>query len=163
MDRFDDETFDDETRQSNPFDSLRDPLGILRRRWRPMLLVMLAGLAATPLAVWLLPPIYMARASVLIATQKLSESFVRPTIQEDATERINALTSQVLSRQSLTEVVEQFDLYPELRESEGMDEAVAALARKISIELDPGIRSPASVLASFSCTSRISRQRAPRT
>jgi uncharacterized protein involved in exopolysaccharide biosynthesis len=142
MDRFDDETFDDETGQSNPFDSLRDPVGILRRRWRPMLLVMLAGLAATPLAVWLLPPVYMARASVLIATQKLSESFVRPTIQEDATERINSLTSQVLSRQSLSEVVEQFDLYPELREREGMDEAAAALGQRISIELDPGIQSP---------------------
>ena len=142
MDRFDDETFDDETGQSNPFDSLRDPVGILRRRWRPMLLVMLAGLALTPLAVWLMPPVYMARASVLIATQKLSESFVRPTIQEDATERINALTSQVLSRQSLTEVVEQFDLYPQLRESGGMDEAVAALGQRIIIELDPGIQSP---------------------
>jgi uncharacterized protein involved in exopolysaccharide biosynthesis len=141
MDRFDDETVDDEARQSSAFDSLRDPLGILRRRWRPMLFVMLACLAATPLALWLLPPVYVARASVLIATQKLSESFVRPTIQEDATERINALTSQVLSRQSLMEVVEQFDLYPELRETKGMDEAVAALSRSISIELDPGIRS----------------------
>ncbi len=141
MDRFDDETVDDEARQSSPFDSLRDPLGIVRRRWRPMLLVMLACLAATPLAVWLLPPVYVARASVLIATQKLSESFVRPTIQEDATERINALTSQVLSRQSLMEVVEQFDLYPGLRATKGMDEAVAAISRSIRIELDPGIRS----------------------
>ena len=143
MDQIDDETFDGATRQSSPFDSLRDPLGILRRRWRPMLLMLLAGLAVTPLAMWRLPPIYKARASVLIATQKLSESFVRPMIQEDATERINALTSQVLSRQSLSEVVQQFALYPELREKEGMDEAVAALAASISIELDPGIRNAA--------------------
>ena len=56
MDRLDDETFEDATSQSSPLDSLRDPLGILRRRWRPMLLVLLAGLAVTPLAVWLLPP-----------------------------------------------------------------------------------------------------------
>jgi polysaccharide biosynthesis transport protein len=140
MDRFDDETLDGETGQSSSFDSLRDPLGIVRRRWRPMLIVVLAGLAATPLAVWLLPPIYEARASVLIATQKLSESFVRSTFQEDATERINALTSEVLSRQSLSEVVEHFDLYPELREQEGMGEAVAMLAKNVSIELDPGIR-----------------------
>ena len=108
-----------------------------------MLLVLLAGLAATPLAVWLLPPIYEARASVLIATQKLSESFVRPTIQEDATERINALTSQVLSRQSLTEVVEQFDLYPELRADEGHGRGRrSARPERSVIELDPGIRSP---------------------
>ena len=154
MDRMDDETFDGETRQSSPLDSLRDPLGILRRRWRPMLLVLLAGLAVTPLAVWLLPPVYQARASVLIATQKLSESFVRSTIQEDATERINALTSQVLSRQSLSEVIEQFDLYPELRKAKGMDEAVAALGHNVSIELDPGIRNAAErariVFVSFS-------------
>jgi polysaccharide biosynthesis transport protein len=144
MDRFDDETLDGETGQSSSFDSLRDPLGIVRRRWRPMLIVVLAGLAATPLAVWLLPPIYEARASVLIATQKLSESFVRSTFQEDATERINALTSEVLSRQSLSEVVEHFDLYPELREQEGMGEAVAI------------------VRASFSCSSRTGKRSAPR-
>jgi uncharacterized protein involved in exopolysaccharide biosynthesis len=48
----------------------------------------------------------------------------------------------VLSRQSLSEVVEQFDLYPGLRESDGMDAAVGALAHSIKIELDPGIQSP---------------------
>jgi len=132
--------FEDETRQPNSFESLRDPRGILRRRWRPMLIVMLVGLALTPPAIWLLPPIYTARASVLIATQKLSESFVKPTIQEDATERINALTSEVLSRQSLSEVVEKFDLFPTLREKDGLTDAVVALTNKISIELDPGIR-----------------------
>src|SRR5262245_4860291 len=123
--------YDDERPRPSSFESLRDPIGIARRRWRPMLIVLLAGLALTPLAVWLLPPIYTARASVLIATQKLSENLVKPTIQEDATERINALTSEVLSRQSLTEVIEKFDLYPSLRkQADGMGEALAALTAK---------------------------------
>jgi uncharacterized protein involved in exopolysaccharide biosynthesis len=134
------DSFDDERPPPSSFESLRDPKGIVRRRWRPMLIVLLAGLAATPLAVWLLPPIYTARASVLIATQKLSENLVKPTIQEDATERINALTSEVLSRQSLTEVIEKFDLYPSVRREDGIGEAIAVLGQKVSIEMDPGIR-----------------------
>jgi hypothetical protein len=125
-------------------------MGILRRHWRRC-----ARAARRPRARRRSPSGCClrstgARASVLIATQKLSESFIRPVIQEDATERINALTSQVLSRQSLIEVVEQFDLYPELREREGIDEAASALAERITIELDPGIRA-GSVLASISC------------
>jgi hypothetical protein len=155
MDRFDDETFDDETRQSNPFDSLRDPLGILRRRWRPMLLVMLAGLAATPLAMWLLPPVYVARASVLIATQLPR---FRPVIQEDATE-INALTSRCPPD---LRAVEQFVCIPNCARRRGWTRPSQHSAAASASNSTRASDLPESVRASYWCTSRISRQRAPR-
>jgi uncharacterized protein involved in exopolysaccharide biosynthesis len=121
-------------------ESLRDPKGILRRRWRPMLAAFLVGLCGTGLAVWLIKPIYEARASVLIASQKLSADFVRPTIQEGALERINALASEVLSNQSLTAMIEEHGLYPSLVEEKGMSEAVGVLRAKLDIDLDRGIK-----------------------
>jgi len=135
------DSFEDENPGSGAsFESLRDPMGILRRRWRPMVVAFVVGLCATGLALWLIKPVYEARASVLIASQKLSEDFVRPTIQEDAIERINALTSEVLSSPSLTELIEKHDLYSSLIERKGMNEAVAALRGKILIEVDRGIK-----------------------
>jgi uncharacterized protein involved in exopolysaccharide biosynthesis len=135
------ESFEDEAPAGlGSLESLRDPRGILRRRWRAMLIAFLCGLVATAAAAWLVKPVYEARASVMIASQKLSADFVRPTIQEDPIERINALTSEVLSNQSLSELIEEHDLYPNLLERAGMQVTVAALRRKIRIEMDSGIK-----------------------
>jgi uncharacterized protein involved in exopolysaccharide biosynthesis len=135
------DSYEDQTPSgAGSLESLRDPKGILRRRWRPMAITFLVGLVATGGATWLIQPIYRASASVLVATQKLSADFVRPTIQEDAIQRINALTSEVLSNQSLTELIEKHDLYPDLLEQKGMNETVLALREKIAIDMDRGVK-----------------------
>lgn len=131
---------EDDEEGSSGLDSLRDPMGIVRRRWRPIALALGLGLCATLAAVWLVEPMFQARASVLIASQKLSTDFVRPTIQEDAIERINALSSEVLSSQSLSELLEQHGLYRELVARQGTNAAVTKLRSKITIELDPGLK-----------------------
>lgn len=113
---------------------IRDPAGLLRRRWKPMVAVAAAVLVATGALVALQEPQYVARATVLIASQKLSEEFVRPTIEEDVLERVNALTAEALSRDKLTPLVEKYDLYPDAREDGGMVAAVAALRGSIEIE-----------------------------
>ena len=115
---------------------LRDPAGVVRRHWMLMLAAAIAGLVATGIVASLQEPQYFARATVLIASQKLSEQFVRPTITEDVLERINAMTAEALSREKLATVVEKYDLFPEILESRGMADAVAALRREIVIETD---------------------------
>lgn len=120
-------------------DILSDPVGVLRRRWLPIVAVVVAGWVATVAVVALLKPQYEARATVMIASQKLSEEFVRPTIEEDLLERINALIAEALSRESLSQVIERRNLYPELRAERSMVDAVAALRDKIEVEVDPGL------------------------
>jgi uncharacterized protein involved in exopolysaccharide biosynthesis len=114
----------------------RDPLGVLRRRWKAMALVTLAGVAATAAVTALEQPTYLARATVMISSQKLSEDFVRPTIQEDALERMNALVGEALSRRNLLEILEKHDLYPELRAQGRENEALGMLRGGIQVELD---------------------------
>jgi uncharacterized protein involved in exopolysaccharide biosynthesis len=115
---------------------LRDPLGVIRRHWKPMVALTVAGLVVTGLVTALQKPQYYARATVLIASQKLSEEFVRPTIAEDVLERVNAMTAEALSREKLTTVVQKYDLFSEVREERGMADAVAVLRSKVEIEAD---------------------------
>ena len=123
--------------EGGPFaEMIRDPLGVVRRHVRPMLAVALAGLVVTALVAALHSPQFAARATVLIASQKLSADFVRPTIEEDVMERVNALTAEALSREKLAGVVDSFDLFPGIRENAGMIEAVAALRSRITIEAE---------------------------
>lgn len=115
---------------------LRDPAGVLRRRWKPMLAVALAILAATGAFVALQTPEYAARATILIANQKLSEEFVRPTMEEDVLERVNALTAEALSRDKLTPIVEKYDLFPDLRAKYGVVGAIEELRSRLVVGPD---------------------------
>jgi len=127
---------DDHAAQQGVAEALQDPRGVLRRRWRPMGAVFAAGLGACLLWVLAQAPTYRARATVLVESQKVSEDFVRPTTQEDALERINALTGEVLSRPKLEEIVQQRNLYPEAPDAVAR---VVKLRRALAIELDQGI------------------------
>ena len=113
---------------------LRDPLGAARRHWKPMVAVAVVGLVVTGSVAALQQPQYLARATVLIASQKLSEQFVRPTIDENVLERVNAMTAEALSREKLSTVVEKHGLFPEVQDARGMADAVVLLRRRIEIE-----------------------------
>ncbi len=97
-------------------DFLRDPVGLLRRRWPWMSAALLLGLAATGTFAALKSPTFSARASVLVTSQQITKDFVRPTIAEDSFQRINAMVGEMLSRDKLGELIEKHDLYPESRE-----------------------------------------------
>ena len=121
---------------------LRDPMGIIRRRWRWMLLALAAGTVATVLFVVLLNPRYLAESTVLVTSQQISEDFVRSTLPADSLERINALVGKILSRETLVEIIEEHDLYPELREFLTLGEIAIQMRGAISIGAMRGVASP---------------------
>lgn len=136
-----DEYDDDESRGIPPF--LLDPIGILRRRWRWMLLALLVGLAAAAFFVLNMNPVYRAAATVLVARQEISEAFVRSTVREEPFEQINAMFGEVLARPQLVRLIEKFDLYPDMRETRPMADIVTRMRRSIEISPTVGIMGPA--------------------
>ena len=118
---------------SGLIDVIQDPLGLLARRWRPMALVLVAGVVATLLYAFLPTPLYEAGAKVLVSSQQISEDFVRQPVEDDLNERMTALRSEALARQNLTKVIERNDLYPDLRESGGMEAAIAELKNNLLV------------------------------
>jgi len=126
-------TRDDEYAEDSPSALQLDPLGLLERRWKPMLAGLVLGVLASIGFVFRTSPRFAAEATVLVAPQQISERIVEPTIQEDSLTRIDALAAEVLSRSNLAQLVEQFDLYPELRRKTTMGEVVARMREDVSI------------------------------
>ena len=54
-----------------------DPAGILRRRWKAMLAVIVLGLAGCAAFVYTQEPSFTSRATVMVSSQRISEQFVR--------------------------------------------------------------------------------------
>jgi uncharacterized protein involved in exopolysaccharide biosynthesis len=120
---------------------LLDPVGVMHRRWPWMLAVLLIGLLATGVAGALVKLRYRAGATVMIATQEMPEEFVRSTVRGDPFERINAMVAGVLARPNLSTLIEDHDLYPELRETLPMAAVVERMRRNINIAAERGISS----------------------
>ncbi|HBZ71863.1 MAG TPA: hypothetical protein DEP35_19910, partial [Deltaproteobacteria bacterium] len=118
--------------------SLRDPVGIVRRRWPWMVVAFALGLGATAAVVRFVPPSYVAFAMVLITSKRIPESFVRSTVTEDSFEHVNAMIGEILSREKLAAVIEKHGLYPEYRKKLPMSDITTLLRTDIKVEMDPG-------------------------
>jgi uncharacterized protein involved in exopolysaccharide biosynthesis len=115
-------------------DWLRDPAGILRRRWRVMLGALLVGLVATAVVAWRRMPTYLAEATVLLATQQVDEALVKPTTPGNPIEALDALTAQALSPVNLKTVIETLNLYPDLRTGMSMGDVIATMRESIHVD-----------------------------
>lgn len=121
-------------------DFLRDPIGLVRRRWRWMLAGAVGSFLLLAAAVLLLVrPGFLASATVLVNSQDIPEEFVQSTVEEDSFEQINALVGAILARDHLAALVERHDLYPELRGQVEFADLLAAFRENVTIEEQQGI------------------------
>ena len=131
---------DDFERSSIP-DFLRDPVGTVRRHWFWMLVSWAIGLTATIVFVMFQKPMYESTATVLVTSQQIREDLVRSTVQEDSFQRINALINSLLSLNTLSTLIERFDLYPGLRNKLTLAEISAQMREHVTIEAQQGLGS----------------------
>jgi len=118
---------------------LQDPIGMLRRRWIWMAAALGAGLGLTVAFLATVERTYIAKATILVASQRIPKEFVRPTVEEDSLQQINAMVGQVLTRTRLAGLVEEHALYPELEGERTMDELTMKLRQHLLIETEPGV------------------------
>jgi len=65
----------------------------------------------TAAALYLVKPTYTAHASVVISSQQISQEFFRSPVDNDQIEKINAIIGEILSRQAIAKMIQEFDLY----------------------------------------------------
>jgi len=117
---------------------LLDPVGLARRRWKWMLTALSFGLAVTGIFARSLDLTYVASATVLVTSQRISEEFFRPTVESDQLEKVSAILGELLSRQNLVELIEKHGLYP-TRDGEepiSMEDKVAQFRFSTVVEPD---------------------------
>jgi len=117
------------------------PLSIARAIWKhrlQILAVWLLGTAACVAIVYHMQPVYSASAVILVESQQIPEAFVAATVQTPLEARLDMLKQQILSRDFLWGLIEQFGLYPRQRRKLTKDEVLQIMRDDIKMSLVRG-------------------------
>ena len=121
--------------ESDPGLGLQDYVAMFHRRRAPIVLAggVLLGLSLAAAFLW--PATYKSKATILIEEQEIPSELVHSTITSYADHRIETIKQQVMSRTTLWKVVEQYNLYPDLRRSNSAEEVVKRFTKDIAVEV----------------------------
>ena len=113
------------------------PEDILRLAWYHKWL-MLAGLvlfaSAAALLAKRLPNQYKSETLILVIPQRIPDSYVRSTVTMRIEERLRSLSQEIFSRTRLETVINEFNLYSDLRAAQPMESVVEHMRTKIQVD-----------------------------
>lgn len=112
--------------------NLAQARGILRRRGRWFVFPAAVGLAVSLGLALGLPPTFEAGTTVLIEAQGIPERLVESTVVQEKEARFHNLRLQILARDNLSTIIDEFGLYAELHTPR--EEVVERMRRDITIE-----------------------------
>ena len=121
--------------QSEPVLDLQEYLAAFRRRRTLTLLTGGVLLFVSLATAFLWPATYKSLATILIEEQEIPSELVHSTITSYADQRIETIKQQVMSRTTLWKVVEQYNLYSDLRRTNPAEEVVRRFTRDIEVEV----------------------------
>nr|AUN37723.1 lipopolysaccharide biosynthesis chain length determinant protein [uncultured bacterium] len=114
---------------------VEDYIDILRRHKGWIFGPFLLTLVASVVGVYLWPDKYESVAVVKIVQQQVPQNLVPSAITQDMADRINSMATTVLSRNVLTTIINNFDLYKSERKRLPMDDVIESyMKRDIHIE-----------------------------
>src|SRR5437763_16296524 len=103
---------------------------ISRQKW-VVLIPLLVISSITAVVALVLPSEYESEAVILVVPQRVPESYVQSTVTHSVSDRLQSISEQILSRTALERVIEEFKLYPTLRQYSIMEDIVGRMRRAI--------------------------------
>jgi len=131
MDEFDEV----ESRSEFP-EFLKDPRGVIQRRWPWMLAVLLLTSVGAVIFVANIPEVYQASGRLLLTRQRIPDEFVRPTSLEQVPDIVDALVGEILASDSLISVAETTNFRERMGIDEPLTEVVDQMRDRITVESD---------------------------
>src|SRR5262245_50751871 len=111
--------------------TLQELIGAARRRVLPIAGAALAVVAIGVPVVLAWPAVYRSTATILIEEQEIPKEFVRSTVTTIADERIQVITQQVMTRSTLMQIAQKYDLYARERRYLSNEEILDRMRRDI--------------------------------
>ncbi|MFQ5622461.1 MAG: GumC family protein [Paracoccaceae bacterium] len=90
---------------------LRFYLRIFARRLPLIIIVWLLGTAVAVSIAYLLPPVFRAKATILVQSQQIPGNLAQTTVPISAVEQIQILRQRLLTRENMLEIADQFHIY----------------------------------------------------
>lgn len=109
---------------------IEDYIDILRRHKGWIFGPFLLTLVASVVGVYLWPDSYESVAVIKIVPQQVPQNMVQSSITQDMSDRIASMATTVLSRNVLTTIINNFDLYKSERKRMPMEDVVENIMRK---------------------------------
>lgn len=107
----------------------------IRRRWiilAPFCLALIVGI----ILAFTLPKQYQASTLILIEPQRVPQNYVQPIVSSDASDRINTLSQQIMSRTNLEKIISDFNLFSNPEQAKMyMEDKVNNLRNRIKIDV----------------------------
>ncbi|HEY6989820.1 MAG TPA: Wzz/FepE/Etk N-terminal domain-containing protein [Bryobacteraceae bacterium] len=120
-----------------------DYIDIVRRNFRWLIGPAFAGLVISTVVAYLLQDTYVSKAIIRIVPQQISPDLVKNTSAQDVSDRINGMAQQILSRGTLTNLIETYGLYKEELKHAPMQDVVTTMHDAIDIRAASGVTSMA--------------------
>src|SRR5438093_13049753 len=108
---------------------------LLRRHARLATIVFVVVFAGAATVAMSLPDVYSARATVLVEHPGTAEGAGKSLIAVELETRLQTIGQEVLSKTRLLALVDQFDLYPDLKERGAVDAALERLRQEVQVRL----------------------------
>jgi succinoglycan biosynthesis transport protein ExoP len=105
-----------------------------RRKWLILVPLVLAAVG-TFIYSRTLPNRYRSEALILIIPQQVPENFIRPTVDEAISARLDLMKQHILSRARLERIIEEFGLYREERKVLLMDQIVEVMRQDVVVDV----------------------------
>jgi polysaccharide chain length determinant protein (PEP-CTERM system associated) len=105
---------------------------ILRRKWL-VLAIFFACVGGGGILCVVWPESYRSSTLILVESQKIPEDYVKALIGTNIEERLNSIQQQVMSRTLLTQMIQEFDLYPDAVRRDGFEPVIERLRKDILV------------------------------
>ena len=132
---------------------LNDYLVGFRKRKNILIAIAVVLMSATALVTFLLPSIYKSSATILIEQQEIPRELVMSTVTSYASERIQTIQAQVMSRTNFFAIIDKFNLYEDRRKRETSESIILRMREDTALDLvsadvvDSSGRSSAATIA----------------
>lgn len=115
-------------------------LSLFMRRIHWFLLFVVIGSSVGLTLAKVLPAVYEARARLLVESEQIPTELAASTVQTEATEQIQIIRQRILTRNTLIEMANRFDIYPENKTQIAIspDKIVDDLRERIQIVMTGG-------------------------
>ncbi len=110
---------------------LKDIKGIIRRGKKAFVITSLSIFILAVIITFVLPRIYQSKSTILIENQLIPAEYVQSSITGFVEQRLAMITQRVMSRIRLMEIVNKFNLYPDMKDKYTTDEIVEKMADDI--------------------------------
>jgi len=104
-----------------------------RRKWSLVLTFLIVFLVAAIVAL-ALPSIYQSTSTILIEEQEIPPDYVMTTVTSYAEQRLQSINQRIMSFSRLLEIIQRFNLYPELRDRWTTEEIVEKMREDTILE-----------------------------